>query len=569
MTVNSSDRLEERIRALSRSRDVLALLISKVDAELIPLKIQRNAQSPSHRIPDELLVRIFELVQLRDDADDGWISGETSLPKEGWWRVMSVCTRFRTVAVEAPELWTRFDQGWPERWRDVCLQRTKSWPLRISVRITDWSSAVDARNLLENSGHAKLVLTELPGDSVWNAENLYVSETSSPSLLSLMIESDGPRDEPTLTLAPPLFICYTRLSHLRICVRSEIDDSFEFPPTLKWLYIREFSISPNLHRLRRLFQGIPDLRHFEAVVGVGTTEAQLQLEPEISKIDMPSLECLRLKYCDMAFTHAMLRIIATPQRALNLSFNYERLDGAPVENSSYHAQITISADVLAFAQRFWAQRTGSTQLPPVTLSDFQSGTDPYTSCYVSIQGGEEDVPSSPTLAIDLGHYPFTIDNPLLPHVAKLELIGINMRRGPALDMEKWPALSRLSVLRTLLIICDGLVWKFIDGIQAWADRQTQQPILVEFSPGRQQYLPDDQDPPTLRWSSGDGPLKDAEWSAYIVAVRAGEPLPESHDGDSWDGNEGRAKYSELEDDREDEMEELEPGSESGAENEGS
>jgi hypothetical protein len=564
MTVNSSDHLEERIRALSRSRDVLALLISRIDAELIPLKIQRNAQSPSHRIPDELLVRIFELVQLHDDADDGWISGETSLPEEGWWRVMSVCTRFRTVAVEAPELWTRFDQGWPEKWRDVCLQRAQSWPLRISVRITDWSSAVDARNLLENSGHAKLVLTELPGDSAWNAENLYVSEAPSPSLLSLMIDSDGPRDSPTLTLVPPLFLCYTSLSHLRICVQSGIDDAFEFPPTLKWLYIREFSISSNLHRLRRLFQGIPDLRHFEAVVGAGTIQAHPGPEHETSTIEMPSLECLRLQYCDMDFTHAMLRTIATPQRVLKLSLNYEPLEGAP-SVGYHHAQMAMSADVLAFAQRFWTQRTGSAQLPPVTLQDFQSGTsDPYTSFYVTIQGGEEEVPSSPTLAIDLGHCLFTMDNPLLPHVSKLELVGINAHRGPALDMEKWPALSRLSALRTLHIY-GGLVWEFIDGIQSWADRQTQQPILVEFS----EYAPNDQDLPTLRWSSADGSLKDAEWSAYIAAVRAGEPLPESHDGDSWDGNEGRAKYSKLEDDREDEMEGLEPGSESGAENEGS
>jgi hypothetical protein len=426
---------------------------------------------------------------------------------------------------------------------------------------------VDARNLLENSGHAKLVLTELPGDSAWSAENLYVSEAPSPSLLSLMIDSDGPRDSPTLTLAPPLFLCYTSLSHLRICVHAGIDDAFEFPPTLKWLYIREFSISSNLHRLRRLFQGMPDLRHFEAVMSAGDMEAQPGLEHEISTIDMPLLECLRLQYCGMVFTRAMLRTIVTPQRVLKLSLNYEPLEGAP-SAGYHHAQMVMLADVLAFAQRFWTQRTGSTQLPLVTLQDWQFDTsDPYTSYYVTIQGGEEEDLSSPTLAIDLGHYPFTMDNPLLPHVSKLQLIGINTHHGPAIDVEKWPALCRLSALRTLHI-CGGLVWEFIDGIQAWADRQTQQPILVEFSPGRQQYLPDDQYPPTLRWSSADGPLKDAEWSAYIASAHAGEPLPESHDGDSWDGNEGRAKYSEFEHGREDETEGPEPQAESGVEIEG-
>jgi hypothetical protein len=33
-------------------------------------------------------------------------------------------------------------------------------------------------------------------------------------------------------------------------------------------------------------------------------------------------------------------------------------------------------------------------------------------------------------------------------------------------------------------------------------------------------------------------LEDAEWGVYIAAVHTGEPLPESHDGDPCDGDEG-------------------------------
>jgi hypothetical protein len=498
MIRSEPDRLDERIRALSRSRAVLALLISKVDEELIPLKSKRNAHSPPCRLPDELLVRIFELAQIDECANDGWLSVETSLPEKGWWDVMTVCSRFRTVAVEAPQLWARFDPQWSIRWRDICLTRAQSWPLRFRRCVQDGSDASDARQLLEKGGHATIIFTELPGAPTWDDDKLEVLNTCSSLLRSLHIKYQTLSGwYASLPLAPPLLANFTNLSHLEVAVPSEIDDAFAFPPTLEWLYMRSFKISSHTDRLRRLFLGIPRLHHLEAVLGTSTTEHQSRADSGIPMTAMSHLQTLILMQCNTTVTHAIVHSIATPRHVLEIDLQCEVEEEGAVQKS-------MLADIWSYAHRFWTEVTGSARLPSVALKHWHSNTpDPWVWLVMS-KSGDGMHPFDPSVLVEFGRYPLTSDDFLLPLVSKLEIIVLGTHHdlhyhNLHFQDERWPNLSRLLSLQTLSI-CVDLAWELIHDVQAWIGRQLQHPILVEFSPESTSWQYDHNDLPTLRWS---------------------------------------------------------------------
>jgi hypothetical protein len=255
-----------QIHALSRTKAVLELLLRKTDAELISLKIQRNARSPPCRLPNELLIRIFALAQVQDYRTRGqMLLLEICMPLIGWWRVQGVCSRFHDVIVDAPELWTRFNAHWPEETRRLCLLRANGRPLRVLRPIMDASSASDACHLLQTSQEAALVFDHPCRAAAWAHAYLTVLHTHTSSLRSLGIRTDARCRFPVLQLTPPLLAHFTHLSQLQIQAKIHIDDAFLFLPSLTLLSVEQCTISVRGDRVRRLFQGLPCLKHFEAL----------------------------------------------------------------------------------------------------------------------------------------------------------------------------------------------------------------------------------------------------------------------------------------------------------------
>jgi hypothetical protein len=268
-SIMNSDSIDDKIAQLSRSRAVLALLIAKIDGELISLKTKRNAVSPLYRMPAEVLIYIMKLVQLSNCASNGWFSRldlphrdwKRIVPEHEWTRILAVSSHIRAVAVAAPELW-------PIKWREVYIQRRGHYPLRIAYHITNKDRAVRTRSLLRRSryatSHAVLDFDEAGEGPGWSEEYLAVLRTQSKSLQFMTIQSHrGPMAE--LTMTPGLLSGFGQLSHLNIeLVRGvRVDDAFSFPSTLRALRLTEVIIPYNTDRLRALFGNLLRLEHLE------------------------------------------------------------------------------------------------------------------------------------------------------------------------------------------------------------------------------------------------------------------------------------------------------------------
>jgi hypothetical protein len=508
-----------QIHALSRTKAVLELLIRKTDAELISLKIQRNARSPLCRLPNELLIRIFALAQLRDKIRGPLLPLERCMPAMGWWRVEGVCSRFRAVIVDAPELWTRFNAYWPEEARRLCLLRANGRPLRVLRPVKDTTTANDASLLLQTSQQAALVFTSSRGVAAWPDAYLSTLRAHTSSLQLLGIRTGSRCNFPVLHLTPPLLAHFTHLSHLQIKTRILIDNAFSFPPSLKSLSIDEVIISVQLDRVRRLFQGLPSLEHFKALRCEYHDQLPVLQRHDSAPVTMPCLESLVLHLCGATFVRAVSQSITSPQRILEISaLNFPGVNSDGLFHDK-DAGLGLVADIRAYAQRFWKQVTGSAHSPPVIVKDRFS--PPYTYCAVTMDIGQEQNSVGPSLLLEVAAYPLTPDDPFLPLVTKLVLSVDTENPVLALDEDKWPVVGRLSALHTLIIEAES-PWELMHEVEAWATRRKQQrAVLVEFTPTFNEELDPAQehlDRPKLQWTASDGPIQNAEWGAYMEEV---------------------------------------------------
>jgi hypothetical protein len=113
------------------------------------------------RLPVETLVHIIKLVQRTPR------SGPTSLISIGalgddlydlrWYKVMSVCSHLRVIAIRSPALWSFIDTRWPRTFVDLCLSRALPYPLQILARVVDDRSSLLAQRLLHHARDAEII----------------------------------------------------------------------------------------------------------------------------------------------------------------------------------------------------------------------------------------------------------------------------------------------------------------------------------------------------------------------------------------------------------------------------
>jgi hypothetical protein len=527
-SIMGSDSLDDKIAQLSRSRAVLALLIAKIDRELIPLKSKRNAVSPLYRMPAEILIYIIKLVQLNKCASNGWFSKLDSphrdwkriVPEHEWTRILAVSSHIRAVAVAAPELWAYFCSSWPLKWREVYIQRSRNSSLRIAYHVTTKDRAVRMRGLLRMSryatSHAVLDFDEAGEGPGWNEEYLAVLRTQSKALQFLAIQSyRGPMAE--LTMTPGLLSGFGQLSHLNVDLMRgvRVEDAFSFPGTLRALRLAEVIISHSTDRLRALLEGVPCLEYLEISSSArAPTPDTAPSDPsmKVSPINL-SLHTLRIKDCHYELLHAILQLVPVPCRVLQIECAV-RWWRSLASNTQY----TIARDIRDYGQRFWSTRMGNNTLPPATLHVL-SGDPPHGESWIETHhGGRWDELSAFRLVLPC--HPVAADDILLPYVT-----DVHLSKGGSATVrieDPWSTFCDLPALHTIHINCFR-AWETVEDVKRWADAHSCRPITVHFSSHIARGDPDLQ----LIWESSEKSLKETAWSIYIAAEHALRQLPDS------------------------------------------
>lgn len=120
---------------IDRSEDMRAATPSSVfETEVRDQQTRRNALvSPLCRRTDDILVPIINFTQLRPHFHPFWKPPEATR----WIQIMSACTRIRTLIVQTPSLWCFIDIQQPQRWTDLCLQRSLDHPLEVYLSLND------------------------------------------------------------------------------------------------------------------------------------------------------------------------------------------------------------------------------------------------------------------------------------------------------------------------------------------------------------------------------------------------------------------------------------------------
>ena len=116
---SAGDPLDEMLSIIDRE-------IARLQESIRVLKSRRNELSTISRLPTEILCKIFSLVE------DNILSSSRS-PKF-WINFSQVSQHWRSVALSAPELWTKIPLSLPRRWVQERLIRSKMAKLTIGYR---------------------------------------------------------------------------------------------------------------------------------------------------------------------------------------------------------------------------------------------------------------------------------------------------------------------------------------------------------------------------------------------------------------------------------------------------
>jgi hypothetical protein len=103
--------------------------IASLEREILDWRTRRNALAPLCRIPEDLLIRIFFVLQnieFKNVSTSRNFGG-----KWRWYRAMSVCKHLRTTAVQTPSLWSFIDTSSQQPWIDLCVSRAGQIGLSI------------------------------------------------------------------------------------------------------------------------------------------------------------------------------------------------------------------------------------------------------------------------------------------------------------------------------------------------------------------------------------------------------------------------------------------------------
>jgi hypothetical protein len=302
-------------------------LIEELQRRILMIQYSRNALTPICRLPDELLLRIFRFLQ-----NTAYEAEETqrikSLPldqlclgrclDDHWHRVSWVCRRLRRIALDAPELWSTFENTdgllhTSALWRTVCFERTGGLPLTIYWARSQWQKTEIEwwAPKIKRAKSAYLDLTMADGKTLE-----YLVE-SLPNLLSLHVRfASSIWSDQQFLGGNFLGGNGTRLTHLTL-EGIEVRDPPEFP-RLIYLHLRRWRMdsSHKDHNYHTILRRTPRLQlaRFQSFT---TDPFEMDvLSDVVQPLLLPDLREVDVHLAEVRYLHSFLRTIpATIQRA--------------------------------------------------------------------------------------------------------------------------------------------------------------------------------------------------------------------------------------------------------------
>jgi hypothetical protein len=504
-----------------------------------------NSSLPLCRLPEELLVYIVKLVQGRlpveGAADRVLISAfwrtmdQKHIQCLAWRHIMLTCRQVQATMLRNPEVWSLVASCWPERWVDLCVRRSKNFPLhvlcnvhsRVTVALamrliplakdvvllidgsTDGLNIAHYRalclDILRLEASLRLLNVQVSGWTLWDRYNLI------PLTIPLL---GGPRSciadldlEHVHLLEVPAF---PHLEHLRL--------SDVMPPSNPdWLY-RWLRTTPKLSTLE--FRVLV----LEETHGVLTTTGPL--------LDLPHLSLTQFA-CpfDMA---AFFWTLPLPSRRLSVTTRpsdreEDTLNLAPTNAASVYA-------LCLYVEQFWARVKGDERLPPAVVNfDFDMDDLPMVS--LEMRDGEDILGDALRFFVRVER--ISELGPLVPLVRSCRVDAPSLRKVKWSYADLLLNLERVRVkIRKLRGISDA------DGLQAWADeraRTGRPPVFVEIGQHergsikvRGKYHV------RVMWNPGAGPLAEADWTETAKEDLESEPEstpePEADDDSDMDSD---------------------------------
>ncbi|TFK65488.1 hypothetical protein BDN72DRAFT_195999 [Pluteus cervinus] len=116
--------------------------IAAMQERIRQLRAFRNSFTPIHRLPPEILARIFSFVQLSSALVQSiYTPYYGNGPSLEWVAVTCVSQRWRNVALGSPDLWSHISSSYPKPIVEEWLQRSKAAPLSISLHERSFTSS--------------------------------------------------------------------------------------------------------------------------------------------------------------------------------------------------------------------------------------------------------------------------------------------------------------------------------------------------------------------------------------------------------------------------------------------
>jgi hypothetical protein len=108
--------------------------IDRLQNRVRDLKRERNNLTPICRIPEHILTRIFEFLQVYPrpvrETWDFWVVPDLAIDIQ-WICVLTVCRYFKDVALANGKLWASINLDWQEDLISMCVHRAGQAPLSV------------------------------------------------------------------------------------------------------------------------------------------------------------------------------------------------------------------------------------------------------------------------------------------------------------------------------------------------------------------------------------------------------------------------------------------------------
>ncbi|RPD52398.1 hypothetical protein L227DRAFT_617846 [Lentinus tigrinus ALCF2SS1-6] len=217
-----------------------------------------NASVPVNRLPPEILLEIFQVLQaITEDVHDVWMVPSSYV---FWPRLSHVCRAWRDVICNSAQLWRDIHVKGDLQWVELCLSRSREAPLHIFFH--SGATLPDACDILSNHRHRikTVVVFDTAPDTVSCLTQFF--QPSMPMLEEFSLDAFNTFSDATCFSDSDIFPLLPALHTLRLGY-AHIDWTSNAARKLRVLHLRDWT-PPDDHLLS-LHEFLSALQEFQAL----------------------------------------------------------------------------------------------------------------------------------------------------------------------------------------------------------------------------------------------------------------------------------------------------------------